>query len=215
MLPRSAREARVYGEAVGRLITEFKRLPGIGQRTAERLAFHVVQASREEGLALAAAIREVKENVKPCRQCFNVTETDPCRICADPARDHSVLCIVERPQDVLALEKVGGFRGLYHVLLGAVSLLEGVGPDDLTLKPLLERVRAASASAKDGRGIREVILAMNPNFDGDATALHMRAALEPLGVKVTRLARGLPSGSSLELASKANLAEALEGRQAY
>lgn len=207
----------MYGEAVGRLITELKRLPGIGQRTAERLAFHLVQSPREEGLTLAAAIREVKENVRPCRRCFNVTEQDPCRICSDPARDHSLLCIVERPQDVLALERVGGFRGLYHVLLGAVSLLEGVGPDDLTLKPLLERVRAAAAAAAGdgGRGVREVILAMNPNFDGDATALHMRAALEPLGVKVTRLARGLPSGSSLELASKANLAEALEGRQAY
>lgn len=197
----------MYGEAVGRLITELKRLPGIGQRTAERLAFHIVQASREEGLALAAAVREVKENVRPCRRCFNVTEQDPCRLCADPARDHGLLCVVERPQDVLALEKVGGFRGLYHVLLGAVSLLEGVGPDDLTLKPLLDRVRQG--------GVREVILATNPTFDGDATALHLRAALEPLGVKVTRLARGLPSGSSLELASKANLAEALEGRQAY
>ena len=197
----------MYGEAVGRLITELKRLPGIGQRTAERLAFHLVQSPREEGLALAAAIRDVKENVRPCRRCFNVTEKDPCHICSDERRERTLLCIVERPQDVLALEKVGGFRGLYHVLLGAVSLLEGVGPDDLTLNPLLARVREG--------GVREVILATNPNFDGDATALHLRAALEPLGVKVTRLARGLPSGSSLELASKANLAEALEGRQAY
>lgn len=199
----------MYGEAVGRLITELKRLPGVGQRTAERLAFHIVQANREEGLSLAAAIREVKENVRPCRRCFNVTEQDPCRICSDAGRDHGVVCVVERPQDVLALEKVGGFRGLYHVLLGAVSLLEGVGPDDLTLKSLIDRVRAAKGT------VREVILATNPTFDGDATALHLRTALEPLGVKVTRLARGLPSGSSLELASKANLAEALEGRQAY
>lgn len=197
----------MYGEAVGRLIQELRRLPGVGQRTAERLAFHLVQAPREEALALARAIHEVKENARPCRSCFNVTEQDPCAICADPARDRSLLCVVERPQDVLALEKAGGFRGLYHVLLGAVSPLEGVTPQDLTLRPLVERVRR--------EGVREVILATNPTFEGDATALHLRAALEPAKVRLTRLARGLPAGSSLELSSKAILAEALEGRQSY
>ncbi len=196
----------MYGEAVSRLVAELKRLPGVGQRTAERLAFHIVQMPREGGLSLAQAIREVKDNVRPCRTCFNVTEADPCRICADPGRDRSILCVVERPQDVLALEKLGAYRGQYHVLLGAVSLLEGVEPEDLTLKPLVERVK------KVGSEVREVILGTNPTFDGDATSLHLRSALEPLGIKVTRLARGLPSGSSLEGASKAILAEALEGR---
>ena len=203
----------MYGEAVGRLITELKRLPGIGQRTAERLAFHLVQTSADEGLGLAKAIQDVKENVQPCRSCFNVTERDPCAICADSRRERSLLCVVERPQDVMAMEKSGGYRGLYHVLLGTVSLLDGVEPKDLTIRPLVERVRASKAGAADG--IREVILATNPNFDGDATALHLRAALEPLGVRVTRLARGLPTGSSLEFASKAILTEALEGRQNY
>jgi recombination protein RecR len=197
----------VYGEAVGRLIQELRRLPGVGQRTAERLAFHLVQVPREEALALGRAIRDVKENARPCRSCFNVTEQDPCAICADPARDRSLLCVVERPQDVMALEKAGGYRGLYHVLLGAVSPLEGVTPQDLTLRPLVERVR------RDG--VREVILATNPTFEGDATALHLRAALEASGVRLTRLARGLPAGSSLELASKAILTDALEGRQSY
>lgn len=197
----------MYGEAVARLVAELKRLPGVGQRTAERLAFHIVQMPRDAGLALAQAVRDVKENVRPCRTCFNVTEADPCRICADPARDKTTVCVVERPQDVLAMEKLGAYRGQYHVLLGAVSLLEGVEPEDLTLKALAERVRKG--------GVREVILATNPTFDGDATSLHLRAALEPLGVEVTRLARGLPSGSSLEGASKAILAEALEGRQSY
>jgi recombination protein RecR len=199
----------VYGEAVDRLIAELKRLPGIGQRTAERLAFHLVQTPRAEGLGLAQAIRVVKEQVHPCRQCFTVTENDPCGICADPARDQSVLCVVERPQDVMAMEKAGGFHGLYHVLLGTVALLEGVDAGDLTIRALVERVQQADGA------VREVILATNPTFDGDATALHIRAALEPLGVRVTRLARGLPTGSSLEFASKAILAEALEGRREY
>jgi recombination protein RecR len=198
----------VYGDAVNRLIAEFKRLPGIGQRTAERLAFHLVQGSKRDGLALADAIRAVKENVRPCKVCFNVSETNPCGICSDPRRDGRQLCVVERPTDVLAMEKSGGYRGRYHVLLGSVSLLEGVEPKDLTIEPLLERIRADEA-------VEEVILATNPNFDGDATSLHLRAALEPLGVRLTRLARGLPAGSSLEFASKAILSEALEGRQEY
>lgn len=197
----------MYGEAVARLIAELKRLPGVGQRTAERLAFHLVQSPRDAALGLAQAIRDVKENARPCSQCFNVTESDPCPICADPGRDRQTLCVVERPQDVMALEKIGGYRGLYHVLLGTVSLLEGMDPRDLTIEPLIERVR-------EGK-VREVILATNPNFEGDATALHLRAALERLGVRLTRLARGLPTGSSLEFASKAILSEALEGRQDY
>ncbi|RMG12051.1 MAG: recombination protein RecR [Planctomycetota bacterium] len=198
----------MYGEAVERLIREFKRLPGIGQRTAERLTFHIVQGSEREGLALADAIRAVKEKARPCAECFTVSERSPCEICSDPRRDPRVLCVVERPTDVLAMEKSGGYKGRYHVLLGAVNLLEGVEPHDLTIDALAERVR------QDDR-IEEVILATNPTFDGDATALHLRAALEPLGVRMTRLARGLPAGGSLEFASKAILAEALEGRRDY
>ncbi len=197
----------MFGEAVGRLIHELKRLPGIGQRTAERLAFHIILSPERDALGLAEAIRLVKENVQPCRSCFNVTEKNPCAICSDPRRDGATLCVVERPQDVMAMEASGGYRGRYHVLLGTVSLLEGMGPEALTIDPLVARVREG--------GVREVILATNPNFDGDATALHLRAALDPLGVKLTRLARGLPTGSSLEFASKAILSEALEGRRTY
>lgn len=197
----------MYGEAVTRLIAELKRLPGVGQRTAERLAFHIVQGTPERGRALAQAIQDVKENVRPCRECFNLSEQDPCAICSDTGRDRTLLCVVERPQDVMAMEKSAGFRGLYHVLLGSVSLLEGVDVSDLTIAPLIERVA--------GSEVREVILATNPNFEGDATALHLRAALEPHGVTLTRLARGLPTGSSLEFASKAILSEAIEGRRAY
>lgn len=202
----------MYGEAVSRLVTELRKLPGIGQRTAERLAFHLVVAPKAGALALADAIRDVKENVRPCSVCFDVAERDPCSICADPARSRELICVVERPRDVLAIEKLGTFRGTYHVLLGSVSLLEGVEAEDLTIGPLVQRVRAQSAA---GTPVREVMLATNPTFEGDATALHLRAALEPLGVRVTRIARGLPSGSSLEVASKAILAEAIEARRDF
>ena len=143
-----------YGEALNTLIASFKRMPGIGQRTAERLAFHLVQAPKEQALELAQAIRDVKERTKPCSQCYHLSEQDPCSICSDPRRDGRVICVVERPQDVLAMEKSGGYRGLYHVLLGTVSLLEGVDPEDLTMKPLIARVKAG--------GVQEVIL-MNPS----------------------------------------------------
>lgn len=198
---------RVYGEAVNRLIGELKRMPGVGQRTAERLAFHIVQAPAKDALGLAEAIQAVKQKVSPCEECFNVTERSPCGICADPRRDRTVLCVVERPQDVMAMENSGGYRGLYHVLLGSVSLMDGIEAKDLTIEQLAQRAA--------GGEVREVILATNPNFDGDATSLHLRAALEPHGVTLTRLARGLPTGSSLEFASKAILAEALEGRRNY
>jgi recombination protein RecR len=197
----------VYGESVARLIASFKRFPGIGQRTAERLAFHLVLAPKAEALELAEAVREVKERVRPCSVCYDVAERDPCATCSDPARDRSVICVVERPKDVLAIEKLGTFRGLYHVLLGSVSLLDGVEAKDLTIQPLVERVKRDR--------VREVILATNPNFDGDATALHLRAALEPMNVRMTKIARGLPTGSSLELASKAILSDAIEGRRDF
>jgi recombination protein RecR len=202
----------VYGEAMTRLVTELRRMPGVGQRTAERLAFHLVVAPKGEALALADAIRDVKENVRPCSTCFNVTESDPCAICSDDTRDASLICVVERPKDVLAIEKLGTFKGLYHVLLGSISLLEGVEAKDLTIAPLVARIKKSSS----GRlSVREVMLATNPTFDGDATALHLRAAIEKLGVRVTRIARGLPSGSSLEVASKAILAEAIEARRDF
>lgn len=202
-----------------RLVTELRRLPGVGQRTAERLAFHLVVAPKGEALALADAIRDVKENVRPCSSCFNVTESDPCAICSDPTRDASLVCVVERPKDVLAIEKLGTFKGLYHVLLGSISLLEGVEAKDLTIAPLVARIETAARIEKDRKSgslsVREVMLATNPTFEGDATALHLRAALEKLGVRVTRIARGLPSGSSLEVASKAILAEAIEARREF
>jgi recombination protein RecR len=202
----------VYGEAMTRLVTELRRMPGVGQRTAERLAFHLVVAPKGEALALADAIRDVKENVRPCSTCFNVTESDPCAICSDDTRDASLICVVERPKDVLAIEKLGTFKGLYHVLLGSISLLEGVEAKDLTIAPLVARIKKSSS----GRlSVREVMLATNQTFDGDATALHLRAAIEKLGVRVTRIARGLPSGSSLEVASKAILAEAIEARRDF
>ncbi|MEZ0228704.1 MAG: recombination mediator RecR [Planctomycetota bacterium] len=202
--------SEVYGEAMTRLVAELRRMPGVGQRTAERLAFHLVVAPKGEALALADAIRDVKENVRPCSTCFNVTESDPCAICSDESRDASLICVVERPKDVLAIEKLGTFKGLYHVLLGSISLLEGVEAKDLTIAPLVARIKKSTHLS-----VREVMLATNPTFDGDATALHLRAALEKLGVRVTRIARGLPSGSSLEIASKAILAEAIEARRDF
>jgi recombination protein RecR len=194
---------------MARLVTELRKLPGVGQRTAERLAFHLVVAPKAEALGLAEAIRDVKENVRPCSTCFNVTESDPCAICSDVTRDRTVICVVERPRDVLAIEKLGSFKGLYHVLLGSISLLEGVEAKDLTITPLVQRIKEAQPP------VREVVLATNPTFDGDATALHLRASLERLGIKLTRIARGLPSGSSLEVASKAILAEAIEARRDF
>lgn len=205
----------MYGEAMTRLVTELRRMPGVGQRTAERLAFHLVVAPKGEALALADAIRDVKENVRPCSSCFNVTESDPCAICSDDSRDASLICVVERPKDVLAIEKLGSFKGLYHVLLGSISLLEGVEAKDLTIAPLVERIKKTKSKSSNSMSVREVMLATNPTFDGDATALHLRAALEKLGVRVTRIARGLPSGSSLEVASKAILAEAIEARRDF
>ena len=195
---------RVYGEAVNRLISSFKGLPGIGQRTAERLAFHLLLAPKAEAFALADALRDVKERAKPCGQCFHVTETDPCPICADPRRERGTICVVERPPDVLAMEKSGGYRGLYHVLLGSVSLIEGVDPEDLTIGPLVERVRRG--------GIQEVILATNPNIEGDATALYLARLLQPVGVRITRLAYGISVGTEIEYADAMSLARALQNR---
>jgi len=198
-------EWRGYTPAMIRLAEEFGRLPGIGRKTAERLTYHILKSSREDALRLATAIREVKEKVRACRECCNIAEEDLCAICADPRRDRSQLCVVEQPRDVLALEASGSYRGLYHVLMGHLNPLEGVEPEHLTIAALVERVRRG--------GVREVILATNPNLEGDATALFLTRELRPLGVRLTRLARGLPTGSSLEYASPNILADALSGRR--
>jgi len=194
-----------YPETIERLMEELGKLPGIGARSAERLAFHILKAAPEEALGLADAIRAVKTKIRPCRTCFNLSEGESCPICADPRRDRSVICVVEQPKDLLAIESAGAFRGVYHVLMGQISPLEGVEPEDLTIDALLGRVRAG--------GVREVILATNPTVAGDGTALHVASLLEKLGVAVTRLARGLPAGGQIEYASQSILADAINERR--
>ncbi len=194
-----------YSQAVNKLIEEFARLPGIGQKSAERLAYHLLESSREEALALSRAIRAVKEEVRHCSLCYNLSETDPCHICSDPARDRSVICVVEQPKDLLAIESSESYRGLYHVLLGHIAPLEDRGPETLTVEKLLERVKPGE--------VREVIMATNPNLEGDGTALYLAQTLAPTKVKLTRLARGVAAGSSLEYASKAIISDALQGRR--
>jgi recombination protein RecR len=192
---------------IGRLIRELGRLPGIGPKTAERLAHHLLAADRDVVFALADALRSVKESIRLCSQCCGLAEGDLCPICADPARDTAVICVVEQPRDVTALERSASFKGVYHVLHGRLAPLDDVGPENLTIDRLLQRVRAG--------GVREVIMATNPTLEGDGTALYLSSLLTPLGVKVTRLARGLPSGSVLEFANNQMLADALEGRRAF
>lgn len=188
-----------------RLIEELKKLPGIGARSAERIAFHLLKASREEALALAGAIRAVKEQLRPCAQCFNLTDGDLCDICRNPQRDPGLIVVVEQPKDLLNLEATGLITGVYHVLMGHLAPLDGVEPDDLTIAALVRRVRAG--------GVREVVLATSPTVEGDATALHISDLLAGSGVKLTRLARGVAPGSPLEYANRSMLAEALRGRQ--
>jgi len=192
---------------IDRLIQELGKLPGIGPKSAERLTHHLLGASRAEVLALADALRALKEQVRPCRRCCNPTEGELCPLCSDPRRDGGLICVVEQPRDVSALERSGSYRGFYHVLHGRLAPLDGVGPEQLTIERLMERVRAG--------GVQEVIMATNPTTEGDGTALYLSSLLSPLGVKVTRLARGLPSGSVLEFANNQMLADALEGRRAF
>jgi recombination protein RecR len=195
-----------YPHALQSLIDEFERLPGIGKKTAERLAYHVLRSPAEEILRLAEAIRTVKGTVRNCRVCFNITERELCPVCEDGSRDAAVICVVEQPKDLYAIEKTGAYRGRYHVLLGTFAPLEGVTPEDLTIDALVERIGT--------EGIREVILATNPNFEGDGTALYITERLKSFpGLAVTRLARGMPSGSLLEHVSKTIVSDALEGRR--
>jgi recombination protein RecR len=194
-------------ESVARLVDEFAKLPGIGKKSAERLTYHVLRIHKAEAMALADAIRGVKENVRYCGTCYNLAESDQCGLCADPRRDRTQLCVVEQPRDLMSLEQAGTFRGLYHVLLGRIAPLEGVGPDQLTIEPLVERVRAG--------GILEVIMATNPTLEGDGTALYISNRLSEFPIEITRLARGITTGSVLEFANREILADALAGRQKF
>ncbi len=194
-----------FTDSMKRLVEAFGRMPGIGQRTAERLTYYVLRAPKAEMERLAQDIRDVKEKVGHCSQCHNITETDPCRLCADPRRDASVVCVVEEPKDVFAIEAAGSFHGLYHVLMGRIAPLDGVGPESLEIASLLERVKRGA--------VKEVIMATNPNLEGDGTALFLSRKLSELGVRVTRLARGLAPGSAIEHANTAILSEALAGRK--
>jgi recombination protein RecR len=198
-----------YSGAVDRLIEAFGRLPGVGAKTAERLAHHILKCSPEEALGLAEAIRAVKERVRYCQTCFHLTEADEplCAICRDPRRDAGIVCVVEQPRDLMALERAGTFAGVYHVLLGRLAPLQGVGPDQLTVEALEARVRSGA--------VKELIMATNPNLEGDGTALFVANRLADTGVPITRLARGLASGSVLEFANKEMLADALNGRQTF
>jgi recombination protein RecR len=198
-----------YTDSVRKLMELFGKLPGIGARSAERMAFHILKSTPAEALALADAIRHVKEHVKHCSICFNLTETDPCAICTDPARDAATICVVEQPKDLLQLESTGVYRGVYHVLLGHLAPLENIGPGELTITGLVERITKSQVAATP---VREVILATNPTMDGDGTALYIQEQLMPLCINVTRLARGLPAGAQIEYSNKAILADAIAGR---
>jgi recombination protein RecR len=187
-----------------RLIEELQRLPGIGPKGAQRLAFHILKTPREHTDRLIDALRDLKERVTYCSVCNNITDIDPCAFCRSELRDRHVICVVEEPQNVTAVEKTREFKGLYHVLMGALSPLQGIGPDDLKIKGLLTRI---------GDGVSEVILATNPNVEGEATAIYLARLLKPLGVKVTRIAMGVPVGSDLEYADEVTMHKALEGRR--
>jgi recombination protein RecR len=191
-------------EPLIRLIEELQRLPGIGPKGAQRLAFHILKTPREQADRLVDAVREVKERVTYCSICNNITDADPCVFCSGDARDRDLICVVEEPQNVTAIEKTRDFKGVYHVLMGAISPLQGIGPDDLKIKGLLARV---------GNGVREIILATNPTVEGEATAIYLARLLKPLGVRVTRIAMGVPVGSDLEYADEVTMIKALEGRR--
>ena len=191
---------------VERLANRLARLPGIGRKSANRLAFHILKLPKEEAVELADIIREVKDKVGFCSTCNNISETDPCHICGDPQRDRAVICIVEETADAAAIDRVEGFSGLFHILGGRLSPLDGIGPDDLKIRELLARL---------DDGVTEIIIATNPNVEGEATAVYLSKLLKPMGVKVTRIARGLPVGSDLEYADSVTLSRALDGRQDY
>ena len=187
------------------LVEQFKKLPGIGAKNAQRLAFHVLRTPREEAERLCEAIREVKDRVTYCSTCNNITDVDPCGLCNDAGRDHRVICVVEEPQNVSVVDRGGGYRGVYHVLMGAISPLQGIGPNDLKIKGLLARIA--------GGGVEEVILATNPTVEGEATAIYLARLLKPLGLRVTRIATGIPVGSDLDYADDLTVGKAIDGRR--
>ncbi|SFH71247.1 recombination mediator RecR [Planctomicrobium piriforme] len=200
-------EQHPFGPAVGRLVEQFAALPGIGRKSAERLANHILSCSTPEAMALATAIHEVKKTIRRCSVCFNLTEQELCVLCRDPRRDRTVVCVVEQPKDVSALEAAAAFQGTYHVLGGRIAPLEGVGPEDLTIGPLVQRVKRDH--------VKELIMATNPTLEGDGTALFISNLLEEQQVEITRLARGIATGSVLEFANKEMLADAMRGRQHF
>ncbi len=193
----------ITAKPITRVVDEFARLPGIGPKTAQRLTYHLLRAPGDQAHALAEAILELKDSVVLCSQCFNIAERSPCEICASPDRDATRICVVEEPLDVLAIERTGQYRGRYHVLHGALSPIEGIGPDELKMRELIQRLEP---------GVEEVILATNPNLEGDATAMYLTRLIQPLGILATRLARGLPMGGDLEYADEITLSNALAGR---
>jgi len=194
-----------FAESITRLIDELKRLPGIGQKTAQRLAFHLLRVDTEQALALATAIRDAKEKIRQCSVCNNITDTDPCLYCTGPSRNRRTICVVEEPHNIIAIEKTRTFNGLYHVLGGSLSPLQGIGPEQLKIKSLLERLK--------GAGIEEIIIATNPNAEGEATAMYLSKLIKPLGIRVTRIAMGIPVGSDLEYADEVTMLKSLEGRR--
>ncbi len=196
---------RYYAKPLNNLIAELSKLPGIGGKTAQRLAFHVLSLSDDEAVGLANSIVEAKRNMKYCSVCGNLTDVDPCSICSDNARDHSVICVVESPRDVYAMERIREYNGLYHVLNGAISPMDGIGPEDINLRSLIIRLQEGD--------IKELILATNPNIEGEATAMYIARLVKPAGIKVTRIAHGIPVGGDLEYADEVTLSKALEGRR--
>ena len=194
-------------EPVGRLVEEFHKLPGIGPKMAQRLTYYMVRMPEEEAKSLAEAILAVKDRIVLCSRCYNITESDPCELCTDPTREQDRICVVEEALDVVALERTGTYKGLYHVLHGVISPMNGIGPDDIRIQPLLGRLKSGE--------VEEVIIATNPNLEGEATSMYLQRLIGPLGVRVTRPARGLPMGGDLEYADEVTLGRAMEGRQEF
>ncbi len=194
-----------FAEPISRLIDELKHLPGIGQKTAQRLAFHLLRATPEQALALADAIREAKTNIRECTVCNNITDVEPCLYCSSNTRDRKIICVVEEPHNIMAVEKTRQYHGLYHVLGGALSPLDGIGPDQLKLKSLIERLK--------GGAVEEIIVATNPTAEGEATAVYVSKLIKPLGIRVTRIGVGIPVGADLEYADEITMLKAMEGRR--
>ena len=204
----------MFASPIARLVQQLGKLPGIGEKTAARLAFHILRASPEDATALAAAIAEVRQKIRFCSICCDLTETDPCGVCRDARRDAGLVCIVAQPQDVLAIERAGGYHGRYHVLHGVLSPLDGIGPDDLRVTELIRRCGPGRAGATAGEeGVREAILATSPSVEGEATAIYLAKLMRPLGVRTTRIATGVPIGGELEYADQLTLARAIDGRR--